>query len=72
MRQQALIKMVEGMDKVQKMKILQYLSENTVKLNESSDGTRINLSALSKRKYTALVKFVKSLDVKVDEKYLIE
>ncbi len=72
MRQQALIKTVEAMDKVQRMKILKYLSENDVKLSESADGTRINLSAMSKRKYTALVKFVKSLDVKVDEKYRIE
>ena len=72
MRQQALIKLVESMDKVQRIKILKYLSENTVKLNEGADGTRINLSALSKRRYTALVKFVKTLDVKVDEKYLIE
>ena len=72
MRQQTLIKMVESMDKTQRMKILKYLSEDNVKLNEAADGTRINLSAMSKRKYTKLVKFVKSLDVKVDEKFRIE
>ena len=72
MRQQTLIKMVESMDKTQRMKVLKYLHDDKVKLNEAADGTRINLSAMSKRKYTALVKFVKSLDVKVDEKYLIE
>ena len=72
MRQQTLITLVESMDKTQRMKILKYLSEDKVKLNEAADGTRINLSALSKRKYTKLVKFVKSLDVKVDEKFRIE
>ena len=72
MRQQTLIKLVESMDKTQRMRILKYLHEDKVKLCEGSDGTRINLSAMSKRKYTKLVKFVKSLDVKVDEKYLIE
>ena len=72
MRQQTLIKTVEAMDKTQRMRILKYLHEDKVKLCEGSDGTRINLSAMSKRKYTKLVKFVKSLDVKVDEKYLIE
>ena len=63
---------LESMDKTQRMKILKYLSEDKVKLNEAADGTRINLSALSKRKYTKLVKLVKSLDVKVDEKFRIE
>jgi len=72
MRQQALITLVESMDKTQRMKILQYLHDDKVKLCEGSDGTRINLSALSKRKYTKLVKFVKSLDVKVDDKFRIE
>ena len=72
MRQQTLIKLVESMDKVQRMRILKYLSENDVKLNEAADGTRVNLSALPKRRYTKLVKFVKSLDVKVDDKFRIE
>ena len=72
MRQQTLIKTVEAMDKTQRMKVLKYLHDDKVKLCESADGTRINLSAMSKRKYTALVKFVKSLDVKVDDKYRIE
>jgi len=72
MRQQALITLVESMDKTQRMKVLQYLHDDKVKLCEGSDGTRINLSALSKRKYTKLVKFVRSLDVKVDDKFRIE
>ena len=72
MRQQTLIKLVESMDKVQQMKILKYLSEDNVKMSEAADGTRVNLSAMSKRKYTALAKFVKSLDVKVDDKFRIE
>jgi len=71
MRQQTLIKTVEAMDKTQRMKILKYLHEDNVKLNEAADGTRINLSAMPKRKYTALAKFVKSLDVKVDDKFKI-
>ena len=72
MRHQTLIKMVESMDKTQRMKILKYLHDDNVKLNEAADGTRINLSAMSKRKYTKLVKFVRSLDVKVDDKFRIE
>ena len=72
MRQQTLIALVESMDKTQRMKILKYLSDDNVKLNEAADGTRINLSAMSKRKYTKLVKFVKTLDVKVDDKFRIE
>jgi hypothetical protein len=72
MRHQTLIKMVESMDKTQRMKVLKYLHDDKVKLCEGSDGTRINLSAMSKRKYTKLVKFVRSLDVKVDDKFRIE
>jgi len=72
MRQQTLIKLVESMDKTQRMEILKYLHDDKVKLCEGSDGTRVNLSALPKRKYTKLVKFVRSLDVKVDDKYRIE
>ena len=72
MRHQTLIALVESMDKTQRMKALKYLHDDNVKLCEGSDGTRVNLSAMSKRKYTKLVKFVRSLDVKVDEKFRIE
>jgi hypothetical protein len=72
MRQQTLIKTVEAMDKTQQMKVLQYLHDDNVKLCEGADGTRINLSVMPKKKYTALVKFVKTLDVKVEDKFRIE
>ena len=66
-----LIKLIEGMSKKQRLKILQYLSENKLRIHESADGCRINLDAISKRKYTALVKFVRSIDIEVEEKYQI-
>ena len=62
---------VEAMSKTNKLTILQWLIENKVKLSESSDGVRINLDKIGKRKYNKLVKLVKKLPTEIEEKYQI-
>ena len=62
---------VEAMSKSNKLTILQWLIENKVKLSESSDGVRVNLDKIGKRKYNKLVKLVKKLPTEIEEKYQI-
>ena len=62
---------VEAMSKTNKLTILQWLIENKVKLSESSDGVRVNLDKIGKRKYNKLVKLVKLIPTEIEEKYQI-
>ena len=62
---------VEAMSKSNKLTILQWLIENKVKLSESSDGVRINLDKIGKRKLAKLNKLIKKLPTEIEEKYQI-
>ncbi len=62
---------IESMSKTNKLTILQWLIENKVKLSESSDGVRVNLDKIGKRKYNKLVKLVKLIPTGIEKKYQI-
>lgn len=71
MKKKELLRMVEGFNKSQRMKVLKYLIENEITVVQAGDGCRINLDKIPKKKYTTLAKFVKSLEVEIGEKYRI-
>ena len=62
---------VEAMSKTNKLTILQWLIENKVKLSESSDGVRVNLDKIGKRKLAKLNKLIKKLPTEIEKKYQI-
>lgn len=62
---------IEAMSKTNKLTILQWLIENKVKLSESSDGVRVNLDKIGKRKLAKLNKLIKKLPTGIEKKYQI-
>lgn len=62
---------IEAMSRSNKLSILQWLIENKVKLSESSDGVRVNLDKIGKRKLAKLNKLVKKLPTEIEKKYQI-
>lgn len=62
---------IESMSKSNKLTILQWLIENKVRLSESSDGVRVNLDKIGKRKLANLNKLVKKLPTEIEDRYQI-
>ena len=62
---------IEAMSRSNKLSILQWLIENKIKLSESSDGVRVNLDKIGKRKLARLNKLIKKLPTEIEQKYQI-
>ena len=62
---------IETMSRSNKLSILQWLIENKIKLSESSDGVRVNLDKIGKRKLARLNKLIKKLPTEIEQKYQI-
>jgi len=56
----------------QNLEVLKFLQEMDVKICSASDGSRINLDALSKRQIGKLKRKVDEIDVPVEPKYRLE
>ena len=56
----------------QNLSVLKFLHEIGAKICPASDGSRINLDALSKRQVNKLKKKVKELDVPIETKFRID
>jgi hypothetical protein len=61
----------EKFTRKQNMNVLKFLIEMGVKICEASDGSRINLDALSKQQLTSLKKKIKEVDIPIEPKYQI-
>ena len=46
--------------------ILKFLHEKNIKIHDHSDGSRVNLDLLNDITFTALVAYVKKIDIPID------
>ena len=67
-----IIKKCSTFTRKQNVTILNFLIEMNAKICEASDGSRINLDALSKRQLTRFKKKIKELDVPIETKFRID
>lgn len=66
-----LIKKIEALPQPNRLKVLKFLVDSSIKISESSDGCRINLDSLNQIQLSTLKHIVNELTEKVPPKYLI-